>query len=143
MKMLLTKRSDGSYSPHSDEDFTMSLKIAAGETVAADIKDVRNVLHHRKYFKLLSKTLYLMPESIQKRLSTVDALLVEIKLHLGYYDLQVTTKGGQVYIPKSINFLTMGQKAFEQFYNDSFDCILKHYLKEITPEQFTQELSNF
>ena len=143
MKLLLTKRKDGTYSPYSDEDFTTSLKIEPGETVSADIKDVRNVLHHRKYFKLLSKTLYLMPESIQKRLPTVDALLVEIKLHLGYYDLQVTPKGTQIYVPKSINFYTMGQSAFNEFYSNSFDCILKHYLKDITMEQFNQELSNF
>ena len=143
MKLLLTKRKDGAYMPYSDEDFKMSDKIEPGETVAADIKDVRNVLHHRKYFKLLSKTLYLMPETIQKRLPTVDALLVEIKLHLGYYDLQVTPKGTQIYVPRSINFYTMGQHKFEEFYSDSFDCILKHYLKDLTKEQFDKELSNF
>ena len=84
-----------------------------------------------------------MPEAIQKRLPTVDALLVEIKLHLGYYDLQVTPKGTQIYVPKSINFYTMPQSKFSEFYSNSFDVILKHYLTDITMEQFNQELSNF
>jgi len=142
-KLLLIKRSDGSYTPYSDQDFELSRKVEVGDTISGTINDARNVLHHRKFFKLLSKTLYLMPETIQKRLPTVDALLVEIKLHLGYYDLQVTEKGTQIYVPRSINFYTMGQKAFDTFYSDAFDCILKHYLKDISKEDFENELNNF
>jgi hypothetical protein len=142
-KLLLTKRKDGSYIPYSDVDYLVSNKVEIGYTISGDISDARNVLHHRKFMKLLKKTLYLMPEKFQKRLPTVDALLVEIKLHLGYYDVQVTEKGTPIYVPRSINFLTMGQKKFEEFYNDSFDCILKHYLRDISKEQFENELSNF
>jgi hypothetical protein len=52
------------------------------------------------------------------------------KLKSGHFDTVVSHKGEAVYIPKSINFASMGEDKFKEFFSKAIDICL-----EFTPEQ--------
>ena len=143
MKSLLVKREDGLFSPAYPQDYENLKKIASGSLVTIDDKDVRNIMHHRKFFALLNLVVHHLPENLSERLLNVDFLLHELKIRLGHYDLYVTPKGNQQYKPRSISFQSMGQSKFEEFYSQAIDVILKHYLKGWDAEQIEKEILNF
>jgi len=61
---------------------------------------------------------------------TTDSLLDVIKLKSGHFETVVTHKGEALYIPKSINFASMDEDKFKEFFSKAIDICL-----EFTPEQ--------
>ena len=143
MKALLVKRKDGSFYPALEQDYEICKKVEPGSYVTLKTDDVRDIMHHRKFFALLKLVHHHLPEIIAERLPTQNHLLHEIKMRLGHYDAWITPKGSQLYIPRSIAFDSMGQKKFEEFYSGALDVIFKHYLTSWTPEQVEAEILNF
>ena len=140
---LLVKRKDGLFSPAYQQDFDACSKVEAGEIVSVKLNDVRNVMHHRKFFALLNLVHHHMNEGLIERLPTVNHLLHELKIRLGHYDLYVSPKGNPMYMPKSISFESMGQAKFDEFYSGAMDVILKHYLTGWDEGKIEDEILNF
>lgn len=139
--------------PYEDEDKKILDKVKEGEFVSFSTYDVRSVLYHRRFFKLLSKVLDHIPEKvmtytdketglISDRYTSVDTLLIELKLQLGYYDLHITLGGKEIYVPRSIDFKNMSQMKFQKFVKVAQPVILKRFIPDITSEVFEKEFLN-
>lgn len=102
---------------------TLSLEaiqtIKKGETVTAVVRRNRNPKHHRKLFALL-KVVF----EAQSSFATTHELLTALKLATGLFDTGKTVDGIPFAVPKSINFASMDQTGFEQWYEKAVNVIL-------------------
>ena len=144
---------DGKPEPYEQEDRIEYGKLKEGDFLKWSSYDARKVLYHRRFFKLLATVLEHIPERINNyfdpetkleivRYPTVDSLLIELKLQMRLYDLHVTLGGKQIFVPRSIDFMSMGQKKFQNFVKDAQPIILKRFLPDITAEVFEKEFMN-
>ena len=144
---------DGKPQPYEKEDLIEFGKLQEGDFLKWSTHDVRSVLYHRRFFKLLATVLDHIPERINNytdeetgltgnRYSTVDSLLTELKLQMHLYDLHVTLGGKQIYVPRSIDFKNMGQKKFQKFVKEAQPIILKRFLPDINEKTFDKEFMN-
>jgi hypothetical protein len=99
------------------EEWLGKTKLHQG--VLIDPRRPRNIQHHRKLFALLNLAVDNWPED---QPTTVEALLGAIKLSTGHYET-ITTAKGTYRIPKSINFESLDQSAFEPFYEKAVTII--------------------
>lgn len=102
---------------------TMSLEaiqtIKKGETVTAVIRRNRNPKHHKKLFALL-KIVF----EAQNIFATTHELLTAIKMATGLFEIGKTVDGIPFAVPQSINFASMDQNRFEEWYNKAVDVII-------------------
>lgn len=152
-KENLLKKHNGQLIPYEDEDIKVFNLINEGDFVSFATHDVRSILYHRRFFALLAKVLEHVPEHINTyfdqdlkanaiRYTSVDSLLIELKLQMQLYDLHITLGGKSIYVPRSVNFKSMGQKKFKKFVEDAQVVILKRFIPDVTPETFTKEFLN-
>ena len=133
-------KKDGKLIPATDEDSKFIFFLDEGAMVKISTSDVRQLWRHRKFFKLLQKTIEYMPEKLSEKYPTTEKLLIELKLQLGMMDIHVSLGGKEIMIVKnSISFENMGEKKFTDFVNSCRDLILKHFLKGMTFEQFNSD----
>ena len=86
------------------------------------VTKARNPGHHRKMFKLLQ-----LAYENQDIYDNFEDFFVEVKLKAGHYAEHITTKGKLVYVPKSIEFASMDQTEFAQFYNKVLTIVMEHF----------------
>ena len=108
--------------------------IKQGETVSVEVRQPRNVYHHRKFFALLN----LVFEN-QEKYETVEQLLTIFKIGTGHYETMVM-KNGLAYIPKSISFAKMDQGEFEEFWDKCIKLITTRILPGVTKESLEREI---
>jgi len=129
---------------NTDEDFKQSLKLKVGDYVNIEVWKPRNIVNHRKFFALLNRTIYLLPEGPEyEKLRNIEYLRKELMILIGNVDTHVTMKGEMILIPKSINFQQMDDVEFNRIYFLCTQAIINTYLKHITLEQFTLYISKF
>ena len=144
---------DGKPEPYEHEDRIEFGKLKEGDFLKWSNYDVRKVLYHRRFFKLLDTVLDHIPERINTftdektglisvRYPTVDSLLIELKLQMRLYEIHVTLGGKEIFVPQSIDFKNMGQKKFQNFVKDAQPVILKRFLPSISAEVFEKEFMN-
>lgn len=86
MKLMLMKTSDGVLIPATDHDRDTYDKLRRNTHYKADLRKARNPDHHRKGFALIN----LIFEN-QEQYTTLEDLLVELKLRAGWYTEHVRT----------------------------------------------------
>lgn len=118
---------------HDAAEWLKKTKLNQG--VLIDPKRPRNIQHHKKLFALLNLAVDNWPQP-----TTTDALLGAIKLKTGHYT-EIQTREGIMKIPKSINFESMGQDAFEPFYQNAITLISA--VLGVDAETLNQESSQF
>ncbi len=113
--------------PLDSEEFA---KIKTGPIYTAEYKKTRNWVFHRKFFSMLNFVFDNMDDGIKERrnVNTVAGMLIDLKILIGHYDLWVTAEGTPLYMPKSIDFASMDQFEFEEFYKQCYEAIYSHYL---------------
>ena len=128
----------------TDEDFKQSLKLKVGDYVNIETWKERSIVNHRRFFALLNKTIYLLPEGVEyEKLRNIEYLRKELMILCGNVDTHVTMKGEMILIPKSINFQKCDDTEFNRIYFLCTQAIVNTYLKDITLEQFTLYISKF
>jgi len=134
MKINVVRTTWG-FAPAFDEDREALKKIGIGEQRQVELTVPRNVKFHRKYFGLLKIVFDNMPSHIFRtatgqefEIKSVDSLLWQIKMQLGYFEEKMTLGGRIIYEAKSISFAKMDNAQFEKFYSDSIDIILKYFI---------------
>lgn len=108
--------------PSGHHDQTEFDKLRPTNEYKIDARKARNPDHHRKGFALIN----LIFEN-QEKYTTIEHLLTELKLRVGWYTEHVRTSGELVMIPKSISFADMDQTQFEEFYNRVTDIAIQEY----------------
>jgi hypothetical protein len=94
-------------------------KLRMNTEYKCDLRKARNPDHHRKGFALIN----LIFDSQEKYL-TMEDMLTELKLMVGWYREHVRSNGDLVYLPKSISFADMDQLEFETFYDRVLDLAI-------------------
>lgn len=100
--------------------------IKKGETVTAVVRRNRNPKHHRKLFALL-KIVF----DNQDTFATTHELLGALKMSTGLFETGKTIEGIPFAVPKSINFASMCQADFEEWYAKVVEVILKKILPNV------------
>lgn len=130
--------------PLYDDDFLEKRKLKLGEVYTAEIKLMRNVDFHRKYFKLIAIAWEYSTEKQQAFIKTKENFRKYLEVTAGHCDLFYSKKVGDwVEIPKSISFESMDNSEFEDLYNRVKDVLFLTFLKHISEDEFMKNLSNF
>lgn len=133
--LLLRKRMGGTLEPIDDTGRDMLAKIAAGDIVRADVHRPRNVLHHRKWWALVS-----LIYANQSRYGSPEELDDAIKVSIGHCTAMRLKNGTEVRIPKSIAFHAMDQSEFEQFYDRAIKLVCEEIIPRLDEGDLRREL---
>lgn len=136
MKVLLTKKSDGSFLPSYDSDHDKLKKIKVGATVQCDITQPRNIAFHRKFFALINLVF-----QNQEVFDNIDYMRKELTKAAGYYDTYINHKGVQCFEAKSISFGKMSQDDFDDLYQRFLDKVEEIF--KFDSELIKEEIEQF
>jgi hypothetical protein len=106
-------------------------RMPIGQAVRAEVKRIRNLAHHRKFFALV--------EFVADRHPVYDnreKALVAVKVAAGHVDFLPNPETGElVAVPKSIAFDAMDQFAFDDFYERAVQGVLDHIIPQADREE--------
>jgi len=131
-------------SHETDEDFKNWLKLKDGDYCEIETWKERNVTNHRRFFALLNRTIYLLPEEPEfDKLRNIEYLRKELMILIGQVDAHITMKGELILIPKSISFKSMDDVEFNRIYHLCTEKIVRTFLKDISLEDFEVYILKF
>ena len=115
-------------------------KLKIGEEVKAKVTSPsKRVLgFHKKYFSLLDVAFENKPEYLDGM--NKEHFRKEIIARAGFYDTHTNFKGLPIYEAKSISFVKMDQKTFEDLYDRSMDIIIQYVLNGSKSEEIEREV---
>ena len=135
MTNLAFRKRLGTLVPWDEQSEAVLAKIPVNEIVMINIKRPRNILHHRKLFALLNLVV-----SNQEHYQSVEHLLAAIKVEAGHCDTYPMKDGNVAYIPKSINFASMDQTAFDPFWDKAVDFIVTKVIPDMNRADLENEI---
>lgn len=143
MKLRLQNTTRGLF-PLYDADYDEKKKLKIGEIYTAEIKLARNVEFHRKYFALITCAWEYQNEAVCKGFGNKENFRKYLEVAAGWYDIYYSPKLNEwVQIPKSISFEKMKAEEFSDLYDKVKDILYSVFLKDISKEEFEQNLLNF
>ena len=130
--------------PMYDKDYEEKKKLKIGESYQAEIKLIRNIDFHRKYFALINLAWEYQNEKTQLHFKTINNFRKYIEVSAGHCDIFYSPKLKEwVEVPKSISFSDMDNGEFSDLYEMVKNVIFSVFLRNISEEEFISELSNF
>jgi hypothetical protein len=128
----------GRFHPNDARSAELYDELPKGKVMRATVTQPRNVDHHRKFFALLGAV---WPH--QDMYPTTEALLDGIKLALGHVQEARNAETLElVMVPASINFGSMDQATFEQFYEKAVDLICTRIIPGLNNNDLDREVEN-
>lgn len=85
--------------------------LPAGKLLTAEIKQSRNIQHHRLFFALCKR----IGDGVGV---DADNIATVFKLATGHYTLVKSKRHGELKIPKSISFSRLDQTGFRTFFDE-------------------------
>ena len=138
MAKFLATKSFGALRPVGQDGEDALAKIKQGATVSIEVKQPRNVQHHRKYWALVNLVHQNLPEADDY--PEPDNLHQALKVAAGLRT-PIIIKGKTVaYLPGSIAFHKMDQAAFGEFYDRVCDLVAEHFIPGIEVEALKREV---
>jgi hypothetical protein len=129
MEIYITKKHKW-FELYGEADEEAIKTIPDGTVFKVKLHRTRNPDQHRRYFAMLNFVI----QNNDKYTNTTD-LLTEIKVKVGHYQEYITKHGEIVYVPKSIDFDSMGEDEFNRFFSLSVDVIIGNFLGVGSDEQ--------
>lgn len=143
MKLLVINTPRGLV-PLGDDDYELKRKLKLGETYSVEIKVVRNVDFHRKYFALIAYAWEFLDEQVTERFKDKENFRKYIEIAAGHCDVIFHPRLQEfVEIPKSIAFAKMDNTAFSDLYGRVKDVIFSIIGDRVTQEEFERLLIDF
>ena len=143
MKINLLNTSRGLV-PMYDYDYDEKKKLRIGEVYCAEVRLQRNYEFLKKYFALINCAWECLNEKQTEFFKDINNFRKTMELNAGHcetiYSIERKEFIEQVL---SISFDKMDNDEFESLYNRVFDVILKYPLKNISQEDFINNLSKF
>lgn len=127
-------RSQNGLIPHNEAASEALRGIAWGTKVKAQISRPRNPGHHDKYWALCSKIADAIPGDY-----TAENISDVLKIESGHATA-VQTKGGIIYLTRSISWAKMDQAAFAKFYDRCLIVICEQWLPHMKPSDLVHEI---
>ena len=143
MKLLVVNTPRGLV-PLGDDDYEEKRKLKLGETYSVEVKVVRNVDFHRKYFALIAYAWEFLNEQETERFKDKENFRKYIEIAAGHCDVIFHPRLQEfVEIPKSIAFAKMDNTAFSDLYGRVKDVIFSIIGDRVTQEEFERLLIDF
>lgn len=119
---------------------TWMSKQKLGQQVFIDPRRKRNPQHHRKFFAVINLAKNNWPEQEDGSTISTEALVSLVKLKTGHVNM-IKAPDGEIYMtPKSIDYASMSQDAFEPFYKDAMAYLAS--VLGVDPETLNSEAYN-
>ena len=143
MKLLVINTPRGLV-PLGDDDYEEKKKLRLGETYSVEVKVVRNVDFHRKYFALIAYAWEFLDEQETERFKDKENFRKYIEIAAGHCEVIFHPRLQEfVEIPKSISFAKMDNTAFSDLYGRVKDVIFSIIGDRVTQEEFERLLIDF
>ena len=141
---LFVKNTISGLVPCDDNDYEEKKKLKLGDVYQITISRPRNYEFHKKYFALINCAWECLNEKQTEFFKDINNFRKTMELNAGHcetiYSIERREFIEQVL---SISFDKMDNDEFESLYNRVFDVILKYPLKNISQEDFINNLANF
>lgn len=143
MKLLVVNTPRGLV-PLGDDDYEEKKKLKLGQTYSVEVKVVRNVDFHRKYFALIAYAWEFLNEQETERFKDKENFRKYIEIAAGHCEIIFHPRLQEfVEIPKSISFAKMDNTAFSDLYGRVKDVIFSIIGDRVTQEEFERLLIDF
>ena len=143
MKLLVVNTPRGLV-PLGDDDYEEKKKLKLGQTYSVEVKVVRNVDFHRKYFALIAYAWEFLNEQETERFKDKENFRKYIEIAAGHCEVIFHPRLQEfVEIPKSIAFAKMDNTAFSDLYGRVKDVIFSIIGDRVTQEEFERLLIDF
>ena len=138
-ELRLIKASNGwKYATDTDQQLATAWKV--GDLVIFKAHKPRNGKHHRLLWALIDLVWSNLPEQYAEAFPSKAILLDEIKFQTGFVETHRTLGGKTVYKPKSIAYDSMDQVAFNAFFDDAIEVVVKYFLPGVSDEEIRDEI---
>ena len=143
MKLMVVNTPRGLI-PYGDDDSEEKRKLKLGEVYSVEIKVVRNVQFHRKYFALISYAWEFLNERETAAFGTKEGFRKSVEIAAGHYEPQYDLKTrSYVHVPKSISFSRMDEASFSDLYGRVKDVIFSLIGDRVSEAEFERILIDF
>lgn len=143
MKLLVINTPRGLV-PFGDDDYEEKKKLKVGEAYMVEVRIMRNVDFHRKYFAMISYAWEYLNEVEVERFKTKDNFRKYIEITAGHCDVIFHPRLQEfVEIPKSISFSSMDNAAFSDLYGRVKDVIFSIIGSRVSEEEFEHLLMDY
>ena len=130
--------------PLGDDDYEEKKKLKIGDTYSVEIKVVRNLDFHRKYFAMISYAWEFLNEREIATFKTKENFRKYIEVAAGHCDVIFHPRLQEfVEIPKSISFGKMDNTAFSNLYQKVKDVIFSIIGERVSEQEFERLLIDF
>ena len=130
--------------PFGDDDYEEKKKLKVGQTYSMEVKVVRNVDFHRKYFAMISYAWEYLNEVEVERFKTKDNFRKYLEITAGHCDVIFHPRLQEfVEIPKSISFSSMDNASFSDLYGRVKDVIFSIIGTRVSEEEFEHLLMDY
>lgn len=130
--------------PFGDDDYEEKKKLKVGQTYSMEVKVVRNVDFHRKYFAMISYAWEYLNEVEVERFKTKDNFRKYLEITAGHCDVIFHPRLQEfVEIPKSISFSSMDNASFSDLYDRVKDVIFSIIGSRVSEAEFEHLLMDY
>ena len=143
MKLLVVNTLRGLV-PMGDDDYEAKKKLKLGQTYSVEVKVVRNVDFHRKYFALIAYAWEFLTEQEIANFKTKENFRKYLEIAAGHCDVLFHPRLQEfVEIPRSISFRSMDNASFSDLYQRVKDVIFSIIGNRVTQDEFERLLIDF
>lgn len=143
MKLLVVNTLRGLV-PMGDDDYEAKKKLKLGQTYSVEVKVVRNVDFHRKYFALIAYAWEFLTEQEIANFKTKENFRKYLEIAAGHCDVLYHPRLQEfVEIPRSISFSSMDNASFSDLYRRVKDVIFSIIGNRVTQDEFERLLIDF
>ena len=130
--------------PMGDDDYDEKKKLKIGQTYSVEVKVMRNVDFHRKYFALIAYAWEFLNEKELDTFKTKDNFRKYLEISAGHCDVIFHPRLQEfVEIPRSISFGSMDNTEFSELYRRIKDVIFSIIGGRVTEAEFERLLLDF
>lgn len=101
----------------------------------AEIKRDRNPGNHRRYFAFIKQSF-----DMQDHYDNMEIWRKVLQLKAGHYDLAVTEKGKNLYLPRTINWDELDETEFKTLFNEVVNAFIRDYGQDLNELQINSIL---
>jgi|TARA_X000001388_G_scaffold25071_2_gene17491 hypothetical protein len=131
---IILKKKELSLHPSDDASLEALRRLADGYVVC-ELKQPRNLKHHRLFYALMRKVF-----ENQERYENLESMITAIKIGIGHADEYPMKDGNVCYVPKSISFENMKQPEFNEFFDRAVNLIIKTIIPDMDKESLLAEV---
>jgi hypothetical protein len=143
MKLLVVNTLRGLV-PMGDDDYEAKKKLKLGQTYSVEVKVVRNVDFHRKYFALIAYAWEFLTEQEIANFKTKENFRKYLEIAAGHCDVLFHPRLQEfVEVPRSISFSSMDNASFSDLYRRVKDVIFSIIGNRVTQDEFERLLIDF